>query len=83
MDNLQGLVGDVKITEGGYVRTGRRPRHASDDAEQRSDHGGCGQGVRHEGLRMGLSGHAHHTARGSETTLGDRWTGPPVTAGSG
>ena len=23
---------------------------------------------------MGLPGHAHHTARGSETTLGDRWT---------
>ena len=26
---------------------------------------------------MGLPGHAHHTARGSETTLGDRWTDHP------
>ena len=73
MDNLQGLVVDVKI-----VGTGRRSRHAPDGAWQRSDHGGCGQGVRRQGLRMGLPGHAHHAARGPETTLGDRWADHPA-----
>ena len=79
MDNRQGLVVDVKITEA----TGTSERDAALDMLQmvpsgRSDHGGCGQRVRHQGLRMGLPGYAHHTARGTEMTLGNRWTDHPA-----
>ena len=78
MDNRQGLVVDVKITEA----TGTSERDAALDMLQMVPSSGritvgADRGVRHEGLRMGLPGHAHHTARGSETTLGDRWTDHP------
>ena len=79
MDNLQGLVVDVTITEA----TGTSERDAALDMLQMVPSGGritvgADRGVRHQGLRMGLPGHAHHTSRGPEKAFGDRWTDHPA-----
>ena len=78
MDNRQGMVVDVKITEATGASDVTPPSTCFRWYRAAVGSQWVRTGVRHEGLRMGLPGYAHHTARGPETTLGNRWTDHPA-----